>query len=184
MPLRWSWCPFCEHFLRSCRRPFCARRRSRRPRASPKPWESPSGFAVGAPGCWRRRWTSRRQRKSRLWSAKTTRRVGSSVAAGNWSLAQWWSHRAGWMCLAPRMRGTYQPYSDWYSHGREDGDSKVGESATKGADKQSANRAGIALRMGCIVERIALRNAPRSYGSIGDRGASSTSDEQKWTSVS
>ena len=42
---------------------------------------------------------------------------------------------------------------------------------------------GSARRTG-IVERIAPRSAPRSYGSICDRGPSSTRDEQRWASVS
>ena len=67
----------------------------------------------------------------------------------------------------------------WCSHGREDGDWKVGKSATKCANKQLASRAGSAQRTGCIVERIAPRSAPRSYGSVRDRGPSSTIIEQR-----
>ena len=70
------------------------------------------------------------------------------------------------------------PCADWCSHGREDVDRKVSESATKSADKQSASRAGRARRTGCIVERIAPRSAPRSTVSVCDRGPSSTRDEK------
>ena len=65
--------------------------------------------------------TSLRQWKSLRWLARTTRRVGSSVAVGNWSNG---CHRAGWTCSAPRIRGTYQPFADWCTHGRKDGDWK------------------------------------------------------------
>ena len=94
------------------------------------------------------------------------------------------SHRAGWTCLAPRIWGNYQPYAHWCSHGRKDVDWIVGESATKSADKQSASRSGSARRTECIVERIAPRSEPRSYGSVDDWGPSSTRNEQKWASVS
>ena len=53
------------------------------------------------------------------------------------------------------------------SHGREDGDWEVGESATKGVDKQSVSRAGSAWRTGCIMERMP-QSAPRSYGCVSD----------------
>ena len=56
----------------------------------------------------------------------------------------------------------------------------TGKSANqqRSANKQSASRTGSARRTGCIVERIAPRSAPGSYGSVGDRGPSSTRDEQ------
>ena len=69
------------------------------------------------------------------------------------------------------------------SHGREDGDWEVGESATKGVDKQSVSRAGSAWRTGCIMERMP-QSAPRSYGCVSDWGPSSTRDEQRWASMS
>ena len=81
--------------------------------------------------------------------------------------------------LGAKIRGTDQPYADRCSHGREDLVWKVGESATKSADKQLAIRAGSARRTVCIVERIAPRSAPRSYGSVGDRDPSSTRIEQR-----
>ena len=55
----------------------------------------------------------------------------------------------------------------------------TGKSANqqRSANKQSASRAGSARRTGCIAERIAPRSSPGSYGSVGDRGPSSTKDE-------
>ena len=58
-------------------------------------------------------------------------------------------------------------YAGWCSHGREDVVWKVGESATKNADKQSASRAGSARRearrtgivTGCIVEKESRHEA-------------------------
>ena len=91
---------------------------------------------------------------------------------------------SSWTCLAPRIRGTDQPYADRCSHCREDVDWKVGYSATKSAYQQAASRAGSALRMGCIVERIAQQSGPRSYWSVSDLCPSSTRIEQRWASVS
>ena len=86
-----------------------------------------------------------------------------------------------------RIRGTNQPYHPSMQGGVPTAERMVtGKSANqqRSANKQSASRAGSARRTGCIVERIAPRSAPGSYGSVGDRGPSSTRIEQRWASVS